>query len=354
MSSGDVWIGHIWGADMYPIQEENPNVVYYIPEEGGVRGSDTMAIFSGAKHPDRRAPVHQLHARRAGQRREHELHRLHGAERGRQGVHRPGVLDDPAVNPDQALVASSRSCSTSARRSATSTSSAGSSCVAVDPRAMTAGAAEVPRAATADGSRTATAHRPAALALLGPGVAWLRPVLRRPAGDHLRRQPRAARTRSTGSSSTGSTLRQLRAGARPRVPADVPELAALRVDHDDPVARHRLSRRLLDQPLRRAAQGPAARPRDAAVLDELPHPDLRLDDRPARQRGHQPDPAGARPDQRADHPAQHRPLGDPRHDVRVPAVRDPAAVRVHRPAGREPRRRPRATCTPAAAPPSST
>ena len=51
MSSGDVWIGHIWGADLYPIQEENPNVVYYIPEEGGIKGSDTMAIFSGAKHP---------------------------------------------------------------------------------------------------------------------------------------------------------------------------------------------------------------------------------------------------------------------------------------------------------------
>ena len=51
MSSGDVWIGQIWGADMYAIQEENENVLYYIPEEGGVKGSDTMAIFSGAQHP---------------------------------------------------------------------------------------------------------------------------------------------------------------------------------------------------------------------------------------------------------------------------------------------------------------
>ena len=51
MSSGDVWIGQIWGADVYTIQERTPNVEFYIPEEGGVRGSDTMAIFSGAKHP---------------------------------------------------------------------------------------------------------------------------------------------------------------------------------------------------------------------------------------------------------------------------------------------------------------
>ena len=35
-----------------------------------------------------------------------------------------------------------------------------------------------------------------------------------------------------------------------------------------------------------------------------------------------------------DHPAQHRPRGDPRHDLRLPAVRDPAAVRVDRPARR--------------------
>ena len=47
---------------------------------------------------------------------------------------------------------------------------------------------------------------------------------------------------------------------------------------------HRLPDRLLDQPLRRAQQGAPADPRDAAVLDELPHPDLRVDDRPARQR----------------------------------------------------------------------
>ena len=53
MAVGDVWIGMIWGSDVYQIslEREDENIAYYIPEEGGVRGSDTMAIYSGAQHP---------------------------------------------------------------------------------------------------------------------------------------------------------------------------------------------------------------------------------------------------------------------------------------------------------------
>ena len=45
-------------------------------------------------------------------------------------------------------------------------------------------------------------------------------------------------------------------------------------------------------------------------------------------------PPGGRADRRAADPAQHRLLGDPGHDLRIPAVRDPAAVRVDRSARR--------------------
>jgi len=53
MVGGDVWIGMIWGSDLYQIHTElgNENHVYYIPEEGSVRGSDTAVIYSGTKHP---------------------------------------------------------------------------------------------------------------------------------------------------------------------------------------------------------------------------------------------------------------------------------------------------------------
>ena len=69
--------------------------VYYIPEEGGVRGSDTMAIFSGTKHPIAAHLFinHMLDAQVSAD--EHELHRVHGPERRRQGVHRSRHPDDP-------------------------------------------------------------------------------------------------------------------------------------------------------------------------------------------------------------------------------------------------------------------
>ena len=92
MLGGDVWIGMIWGSDLYQIQSDpaGKNIVYYIPEEGGVRGSDTDGDLFRRKAPDRRSPVPQPPARRPGQRLEHQLHRLHGTERGGQGIHHPG------------------------------------------------------------------------------------------------------------------------------------------------------------------------------------------------------------------------------------------------------------------------
>jgi spermidine/putrescine transport system substrate-binding protein len=105
MSSGDVWIGQIWGADVYPIQESNPNVVYYIPEEGGVRGSDTMAIFSGAKHP---IAAHlfidyMLDAQVSANNTNYVGYM--GPNAAAKEFIDPTYLEDPAVNPDAALLA---------------------------------------------------------------------------------------------------------------------------------------------------------------------------------------------------------------------------------------------------------
>jgi spermidine/putrescine transport system substrate-binding protein len=53
LSTGDVWVMHAWGADVYQVKADNPNssVTYYLPQEGAVRGSDTMVLLAGAKHP---------------------------------------------------------------------------------------------------------------------------------------------------------------------------------------------------------------------------------------------------------------------------------------------------------------
>lgn len=104
MTSGDVWIGHIWGADRFAIQETNENVVYYIPEEGGVKGSDTVAVFSGAPHPIAAHLFinHLLDARNSAA--NTNLIYYMGPNAAAKEFIDPAILDDPTINPDQAIV----------------------------------------------------------------------------------------------------------------------------------------------------------------------------------------------------------------------------------------------------------
>jgi spermidine/putrescine transport system substrate-binding protein len=51
MNAHDVIIAHAWSGDVYQMYDDVPNVKYVIPEEGAVRGSDTMVVLSGAPHP---------------------------------------------------------------------------------------------------------------------------------------------------------------------------------------------------------------------------------------------------------------------------------------------------------------
>ena len=104
MTSGDVWIGHIWGADRYAIQETNPNVVYYIPEEGGIKGSDTMAVMSGAPHPIAAHLFinHLLDARNSAANTNFIYYM--GPNAAAREFILPEILDDPTINPDQQIV----------------------------------------------------------------------------------------------------------------------------------------------------------------------------------------------------------------------------------------------------------
>ncbi len=105
MSSGDVWIGHIWGADTFAIQEANENVLYYIPEEGGVKGSDTLAIFSGAPHPIAAHLFinHMLDAEVSAANTNYIYYM--GPNAAAKEFIDPAILEDPAINPDAELVA---------------------------------------------------------------------------------------------------------------------------------------------------------------------------------------------------------------------------------------------------------
>jgi spermidine/putrescine transport system substrate-binding protein len=104
MASGNNWIGQVWGADIFSIQEVNKKAVFYIPEEGGVRGSDTMAIFSGAQHPIAAHLFinHMLDAHISADNTNFVYYM--GPNAAAKEFIDPAILADPSVNPDQALV----------------------------------------------------------------------------------------------------------------------------------------------------------------------------------------------------------------------------------------------------------
>jgi spermidine/putrescine transport system substrate-binding protein len=99
-----IWIGMIWGADTYAISQENPNIAYYIPEEGGVRGSDTMAIYSGAPHPIAAHLFinHMLDAEVSAA--NTNLIGYMGPNAAAREFIDEAILADPGVNPDKAVL----------------------------------------------------------------------------------------------------------------------------------------------------------------------------------------------------------------------------------------------------------
>jgi spermidine/putrescine transport system substrate-binding protein len=107
MAAGDVWIGMIWGSDVYQIslEREDENIAYFIPEEGGVRGSDTMAIYSGAQHPIAAHLFinHMLDAEVSAANTNYIGYM--GPNAAAQEFISPDILADPAVNPAQAILA---------------------------------------------------------------------------------------------------------------------------------------------------------------------------------------------------------------------------------------------------------
>jgi spermidine/putrescine-binding protein len=104
MTSGDVWIGHIWGADRFAIQETIPDFAYYIPEEGGVKGSDTVATFTGSPHPVAAQLFinHLLDAHNSAA--NTNLIYYMGPNAAAKEFIDPAILSDPTINPDQEIV----------------------------------------------------------------------------------------------------------------------------------------------------------------------------------------------------------------------------------------------------------
>ena len=106
MLGGDVWIGMIWGSDLYQIQSDpaGKNIAYYIPEEGGVRGSDTAAIYSGAKHPiAAHLFLNHLLDAQVSASNTNFIGYMGPNEAAKEFID-AAILADPAVNPDKAIL----------------------------------------------------------------------------------------------------------------------------------------------------------------------------------------------------------------------------------------------------------
>ena len=104
LSSGDAWIAHAWGSDVFQVHAERPSVTFYIAEEGGVRGSDTAVLLTNAKHPIAAQLFmnHLLDAHISAD--NTNFIGYMGPNAAAKAYISPDILSNPAVNPDQAVI----------------------------------------------------------------------------------------------------------------------------------------------------------------------------------------------------------------------------------------------------------
>jgi spermidine/putrescine transport system substrate-binding protein len=104
LSTGDVWVAHAWGADVYQVQEERDTVTYYLPSEGAIRGSDTMVLLAGAKHPiAAHAFINFMLDAQVAAANTNYIGYM-GPNEAAKAYIDPAILEDPTVNPDKSAV----------------------------------------------------------------------------------------------------------------------------------------------------------------------------------------------------------------------------------------------------------
>ncbi len=60
--NNEVYIGQIWGGEVYQAGKENPNIVYIYPREGATFWVDSMVIPTSVRNIRERPCLHQFHA----------------------------------------------------------------------------------------------------------------------------------------------------------------------------------------------------------------------------------------------------------------------------------------------------
>jgi spermidine/putrescine-binding protein len=104
-TSGQLWMTQAWSGDWVQMTYEKENAKYVIPSEGAIRGSDTMVVLSGAKHPiaahlwidfNLDAKVSAANSNYIG---------YMGPNAAAQEFIDPAILSNPNLNPDAGVYA---------------------------------------------------------------------------------------------------------------------------------------------------------------------------------------------------------------------------------------------------------
>ncbi len=104
MASGDIWIGHAWGSDIYAVQQKKPSVQFYIPEEGSIRGSDAAVILEGAKNPiAANLFINHLLDAKVSAENSNYIGYMGPNEAAKQYISKD-LLDTPWINPEKAVL----------------------------------------------------------------------------------------------------------------------------------------------------------------------------------------------------------------------------------------------------------
>jgi spermidine/putrescine transport system substrate-binding protein len=106
LKSGNVWLSHAWSGDVAQVtaSKRGKDVVYVIPSEGAIRGSDAMVLLANAPHPIAAHLFinHMLDAEVSAANTNYIYYM--GPNEAAKPYIDPAILEDPTLNPDKAAV----------------------------------------------------------------------------------------------------------------------------------------------------------------------------------------------------------------------------------------------------------
>ncbi|HEY8199067.1 MAG TPA: extracellular solute-binding protein, partial [Candidatus Limnocylindrales bacterium] len=104
LKSGNMWLGHDWSGDIWTVQETRPSMTFVLPEEGAVRGSDAAVVLQGAPHPvAANLFINHLLDAQVSAKNTNTVYYM-GPNAAAKAFIDPAILEDPSLNPDQAVL----------------------------------------------------------------------------------------------------------------------------------------------------------------------------------------------------------------------------------------------------------